>query len=112
MTENRITTDLSASFTRHLRLAERSPGTTENHPRHLFARVFYRVCRDAAKPADVLSHVCMDTARIYLAASGAGQCCQRLFFSGATGLSVSGECWLRFLGSRACLLRFFAREND
>lgn len=72
MTGSRITSDLSASFARHLRQAERSPGTTENHPRHLFARVFYRVCRDAAKPADVLGHVCMDTARIYLAASGAG----------------------------------------
>ena len=55
MTENRITTDLSASFAMHLRLAERSLGTTENFLRHLFARTFYRVCRDAAKPADVLA---------------------------------------------------------
>ena len=71
MTENRITTDLSASFARHLRQAERSPGTTENHLRHLFARCFYRVSRDVAKLADVLGHSSIETTRIYLISTGA-----------------------------------------
>ena len=34
--------------------------------RHLFARTFYRVCRDVAKLADVLGHSSIETTRIYL----------------------------------------------
>ena len=34
--------------------------------RHLFARVFYKACRDVAKLADVLGHSSMETTRIYL----------------------------------------------
>ena len=39
--------------------------------RHLFARVFYRVCRDIVKLADVLGHSHIATTRIYLASTGA-----------------------------------------
>ena len=39
--------------------------------RHLFARCFYRACRDIAKLADVLGHSCVETTRIYLISSGA-----------------------------------------
>ena len=39
--------------------------------RHLFARTFYRVCRDVAKLADVLGHSSIDTTRIYLISTGA-----------------------------------------
>ena len=39
--------------------------------RHLFARVFYRVCRDVVKLADVLGHSSVETARIYLISTGA-----------------------------------------
>ena len=39
--------------------------------RHLFARVFYRVCRDVARLADVLGHSSIETTRIYLVTSGA-----------------------------------------
>ena len=39
--------------------------------RHLFARTFYRVCRDVAKLADVLDHSSIETARIYLISTGA-----------------------------------------
>ncbi len=38
--------------------------------RHLFARTFYRACRDVAKLADVLGHSSMETTRIYLVSSG------------------------------------------
>lgn len=38
--------------------------------RHLFARCFYRVCRDIAKLADVLGHSSVETTRIYLIATG------------------------------------------
>ena len=34
--------------------------------RHLFARMFYKVCRDVAKLADVLGHSSIETTRIYL----------------------------------------------
>ena len=34
--------------------------------RHLFARVFYRVCQDIVKLADVLGHSSLETTRIYL----------------------------------------------
>lgn len=34
--------------------------------RHLFARTFYRACRDVAKLADVLGHSSIETIRIYL----------------------------------------------
>lgn len=39
--------------------------------RHLFARVFYRVCRDVVKLADVLGHSSVETTRIYLISTGA-----------------------------------------
>ena len=34
--------------------------------RHLFARTFYKVCRDVTKLADVLGHSSIETTRIYL----------------------------------------------
>ena len=39
--------------------------------RHLFARTFYKVCRDVAKLADVLGHRSIETTRIYLISTGA-----------------------------------------
>ena len=39
--------------------------------RHLFARTFYRVCRDVAKLADILGHSSIETTRIYLISTGA-----------------------------------------
>ena len=39
--------------------------------RHLFARTFYRVCRDVAKLADVPGHSSIETTRIYLISTGA-----------------------------------------
>ena len=38
--------------------------------RHLFARCFYRACRDIAKLADVLGHSSVETTRIYLISTG------------------------------------------
>lgn len=38
--------------------------------RHLFARSFYRVCRDVVKLAAVLGHSSIETTRIYLLSSG------------------------------------------
>lgn len=38
--------------------------------RHLFAREFYRVCRDIAQLADVLGHSSIETTRIYLISTG------------------------------------------
>lgn len=38
--------------------------------RHLFARMFYQVCRDIAKLADVLGHSSIETTRIYLISTG------------------------------------------
>ena len=38
--------------------------------RHLFARTFYRVCRDMVKLAAVLGHSSIETTRIYLLSSG------------------------------------------
>ena len=40
--------------------------------RHLFATVFYRVCRDIVKLADLLGHSSIETTRIYLVTSGLG----------------------------------------
>ena len=39
--------------------------------RHLFARIFYRVCRDVVKLADVLGHSSIEATRIYLISTGA-----------------------------------------
>ena len=39
--------------------------------RHLFARSFYRACRDVVKLADVLGHSSFETTRIYLISTGA-----------------------------------------
>ena len=38
--------------------------------RHLFARTFYKVCRDVVQLADVLGHSSIETTRIYLATTG------------------------------------------
>ena len=44
-----------------------APSTVFPHNlRHLFARTFYRVCRDVAKLADVLGHSSIETTRLYL----------------------------------------------
>ena len=39
--------------------------------RHLFARTFYRACRDVVQLADVLGHSSIETTRIYLISTGA-----------------------------------------
>ncbi len=39
--------------------------------RHLFARTFYKVCKDVARLADVLGHSSIETTRIYLISTGA-----------------------------------------
>ena len=39
--------------------------------RHLFARTFYKVCRDVARLADVLGHSSIETTRLYLCTTGA-----------------------------------------
>jgi integrase/recombinase XerD len=47
------------------------PGKVFPHNlRHLFARTFYKVCRDVARLADVLGHSSMETTRIYLISTG------------------------------------------
>ena len=47
------------------------PGKVFPHNlRHLFARIFYRVCRDVARLADVLGHSSIETTRIYLVSTG------------------------------------------
>lgn len=38
--------------------------------RHLFARIFYKSCRDIVKLADVLGHSSIETTRIYLISTG------------------------------------------
>ena len=38
--------------------------------RHLFARTFYRICKDVVKLADVLGHSSVETTRIYLVSTG------------------------------------------
>lgn len=38
--------------------------------RHLFARCFYRVCRDIVRLADVLGHTNVETTRLYLISTG------------------------------------------
>ena len=48
------------------------PGKVFPHNlRHLFARTFYRVCRDVARLADVLGHSSIETTRVYLISTGA-----------------------------------------
>ncbi len=39
--------------------------------RHLFARVFYKMCHDIVRLADILGHSSIDTTRIYLITTGA-----------------------------------------
>lgn len=47
------------------------PGKVFPHNlRHLFARTFYKVCRDVARLADVLGHSSIETTRIYLISTG------------------------------------------
>jgi site-specific recombinase XerD len=38
--------------------------------RHLFARTFYKACKDIVQLADVLGHSSIETTRIYLVATG------------------------------------------
>ena len=48
-----------------------APGKVFPHNlRHLFAKTFYRVCRDVARLADVLGHSSIETTRIYLISTG------------------------------------------
>lgn len=48
------------------------PGKVFPHNlRHLFATLFYHVCRDIVKLADVLGHSSIETTRIYLLTTGA-----------------------------------------
>ena len=52
--------------------AEVAPSKVFPHNlRHLFARTFYKVCRDVAKLADLLGHSSIETTRIYLISTGA-----------------------------------------
>lgn len=54
------------------RLAGVAAGNVFPHNlRHLFARTFYKVCKDVAKLADVLGHSSIETTRIYLISTGA-----------------------------------------
>lgn len=54
------------------RKAEVAPSKVFPHNlRHLFARIFYQVCRDVVKLADVLGHSSIETTRIYLSSTGA-----------------------------------------
>lgn len=54
------------------RKAEVAPSKVFPHNlRHLFARIFYQVCRDVVKLADVLGHSSIETTRIYLISTGA-----------------------------------------
>lgn len=39
--------------------------------RHLFARAYYRICKDIVQLADVLGHSSIETTRIYLITTGA-----------------------------------------
>ena len=39
--------------------------------RHLFARTFYKACRDIVRLADVLGHSSIETTRIYLISTAA-----------------------------------------
>jgi len=48
-----------------------APGKVFPHNlRHLFARTFYKICKDVAKLADVLGHSSIETTRIYLISTG------------------------------------------
>lgn len=61
--------------------AQVEPGKVFPHNlRHLFARTFYRVCRDIVKLADVLGHTSIETTRIYLISTGEehAQCLEQL----------------------------------
>ncbi len=42
----------------------------QHNLRHLFARTFYKACRDVVKLADVLGHSSINTTRIYLISTG------------------------------------------
>lgn len=51
--------------------ADVEPGKVFPHNlRHLFARTFYRICRDVVRLADVLGHSSVETTRIYLISTG------------------------------------------
>ena len=39
--------------------------------RHLFARIFFHVCHDVVKLADILGHSSIETTRVYLVSTGA-----------------------------------------
>ena len=52
-------------------MAGLEPGKVFPHNlRHLFARTFYKVCRDIARLEDVLGHSSIETTRIYLISTG------------------------------------------
>lgn len=55
--------------------------------RHLFARTFYRACRDVAKLADVLGHSSINTTRMYLISTGA----EHAQLLESLGLMIRGE---------------------
>ena len=53
------------------RKARVEPGKVFPHNlRHLFARSYYRICRDIVRLADVLGHSSVETTRIYLISTG------------------------------------------
>ena len=54
-----------------LQSEEKSAHTVEKYLRHLFARTFYGIKKDIAKPADILGHAGIDTTRIYVVSTAA-----------------------------------------
>ena len=47
------------------------PGKVFPHNlRHLFARAYYKACKDIVQLADVLGHSSIETTRIYLVSTG------------------------------------------
>ncbi len=60
-----------AQMKRLCRAAGVEPGKVFPHNlRHLFARTYYKVCKDIVQLADVLGHSSIETTRIYLVSTG------------------------------------------
>ena len=60
-----------AQMKRLCRAANVEPGKVFPHNlRHLFARTYYKVCKDIVQLADVLGHSSIETTRIYLVSTG------------------------------------------
>lgn len=60
-----------AQMKRLCRAAGVDPGKVFPHNlRHLFARTYYKVCKDIVQLADVLGHSSIETTRIYLVSTG------------------------------------------